>query len=302
MATYALPRFVVLNVPKAGTNTYVCSKNDGLVIDGDDSMFSPHVKIEIERATVDNKYIHLRFSYNNKYWQKNADDNSIVAISNKPEEDTMKSSCTLFESSRQSDELHLTHVKTGWRVMINNSTKAFYVGKNSVGAPLGFADWDTLVKLPQHVAFKGYNGEYLKAYHHEDLNYLQFGSDDPIGTLSGHKVSLMRDGHVRIKSDYWGLFWRNGGNWVFADSDDITANNKDTLFWPIKIDDDIIALRSARNNNFCKRLSTEGKISCLNAAESNLTGETRLEVQELVKEREIYNVRYRMEDARIFGV
>ena len=138
------------------------------------------------------------FLTNNKYWQKNAHRNSIVAISNKPEENTMKPSCTLFESSLQSDELHLTHVKTGWRVMINNFTKAFYVNKNSIGAPLRFVDWDRLVKLPQHVAFKGYNGEYLKAYHHEDLNYLQFGSDDPISTLSGHKVSLMRDDHVRI--------------------------------------------------------------------------------------------------------
>ena len=91
------------------------------------------------------------------------------------------------------------------------------------------------------------------------------------------------------------------GNWIFADSDDITANNKDTLFWPIKIDKNTIALRSARNNHFCKRLSTEGKISCLNAAESNWRGETRVEVQELVREREIYNVRYRMEDARISG-
>ncbi|XP_047942969.1 uncharacterized protein LOC125189777 [Salvia hispanica] len=180
MTTSALPRFVVLNVPKAATNTYVCRKDDGLVIDGGDSTFSPLVKIEIERAT------------------KNADGNSIVAISNKPEENTMKPSCTLFESSLQSDELHLTHVKTGWRVMINNFTKAFYVNKNSIGAPLRFVDWDRLVKLPQHVAFKGYNGEYLKAYHHEDLNYLQFGSDDPISTLSGHKVSLMRDDHVRM--------------------------------------------------------------------------------------------------------
>ena len=91
------------------------------------------------------------------------------------------------------------------------------------------------------------------------------------------------------------------GNWIFADSDDITANNKDTLFWPIKIEGSTIALRNAGNNNFCKRLSDDGMDNCLNAAVSSLTNETRLQVQELVMERKIYNVRYRMEDARIFG-
>ncbi|KAG6398027.1 hypothetical protein SASPL_139477 [Salvia splendens] len=300
MATTALPKFVVLNVPKAATNTYVYRKDDGSVVAGDDDMFSPLVKIEIELAEVDSKHVHLRFSYSNKYWQKSTDDNSIVAVSNKPDEDITKPSCTLFESSLQSGVLYFTHAQTGWRVMMNNSTSAFYVDQNSVGAPLGFVDWDTLVKLPERVAFKGNNGKYLKAYY-DDHNYLQFASDDPNDDLSSHQVSLMSDGHVRIKSDHWGLFWRRSPNWIWADSEDITANNKDTLFWPIKIEGNTIALRNAGNNNFCKRLTLDGMDNCLNAAVSSLTNETRLQVQELVMERKIYNVRYRMEDARIFG-
>ncbi|KAL1538267.1 hypothetical protein AAHA92_27030 [Salvia divinorum] len=260
MATTALPRHVVLNVPKAGTNTYIYREDDGSVVDGNNDMFSEFVKIEIERSKTDNIRVHLRFTYNNRYWQKDADDDSIVAVSTKPEEDTTKPSCTLFEPSQQSDALYFTHVQTGWRVMLNNSTQEFYVDQNSVGAPLEFVDWDTLVKLPKHVAFKGDNGAYLKAYD-VDYNYLQFGSDDPNSVLSGHQ----------------------------------------RLFWPVKVGDNKIALRSAGNNSFCKRLSDDGKDNLLNAAVSTITSEAILEVQELVNEREIYNVRYRIEDGRVYG-
>ncbi|XP_042035013.1 uncharacterized protein LOC121781333 [Salvia splendens] len=302
MATTSLPRLVVFNVPKAGTNTYVYRKDDGSVVDGENDKFSELVKIEVERSKTNNERIHLRFSHKNRYWQKNASDDSIVAVSNKPEEDTTKASCTLFEPVQQSDNVvYLTHIQTGWRVMLNNSTGGFYVDKNSVGAPLGFVDWDTLVKLPKHVAFLGDNGRYLKALGHNGFKYLQFGIDDPNDILSGNEVSLMRDGHVRIKSDLWGSYWRWASNWIYVDSDDVTANNKSTLFWPVKINENTIALRSAGNGLFCKRLTEDGMESCLNAGVSNITSEARLQVQELVMERKIYNVTYRMEDARIYG-
>ncbi|KAL1538271.1 hypothetical protein AAHA92_27033 [Salvia divinorum] len=300
MATIALPRHVVFNVPRAATNTYLYRKDDGSVVDGKDDMFSELVKIEIERSKSDDKRVHLRFSHKNRYWRKNAGDDSIVALSNKPEEDTKKASCTLFEVIQESDVLYFTHVQTGWRVMMNNSTSAFYVVKNSTGAALGFVDWDTLVKLPKHVAFLGDNGKYLKAVQ-DNHNYLQFNSDDPNDILSGHEVTLLRDGHVRLKSDQWGLFWRWADNSIWADSDDITANNKATLFWPVKVDENTIALRSAGNNRFCKRLTDDAMESYLNASVSNITTEAKLKVQELVMERKIYNVRYRMEDARIYG-
>ncbi|XP_057788216.1 uncharacterized protein LOC131005324 [Salvia miltiorrhiza] len=302
MATTALPMYIVMNVPKAATNTYLYRKDDdGSVVDGEDSMFSPLVKIGVQQAAVNTKYVHLLFCYSNRYWQKSYDNNTIVAVSTKPEEDTTKPSCTLFEPTLQADTLYLTHVQTGWRVMMNNSTKGFYVDPNSVGAPLGFVDWDTLVKLPEHLAFKGDNGKYLKAFYTENHNYFQFSSDDPNDGLCGLVVSLMNDGYVRINSDFWSKFWRRSPNWIWADSTDVTANNKDTLFWPVKIDDTTIGLRNAGNNNFCKRLTTEGKTSCLNAGVSNLTTEARLQVQELVMNRKIYNVVYRMEDARIYG-
>ncbi|XP_047960929.1 uncharacterized protein LOC125205823 [Salvia hispanica] len=306
MATSALPRHVVLSVPRAATNTYVYRRDDGTVADGNNDMLSELVKIEIERSRADSTRVHLRFRFTNRYWQKNANDDSIVAVSNKPEEDTTNPSCTLFHTTLQSDNaLYLTHVQTGWRVMVNNSTRVFYVDRSSVGAPLGFLNWDSLVKLPTHVAFKGDNGQYLKAFRDINQNYLQFGSEDPNDVLSGHEVSMMRDGHVRIKSDLWGLFWRwesrSGSDWIWADSDDVTANDDATLFWPVKIDENTIALRSAGNSRFCKRYTTSRLESCLHAGAGSMTIEARVQVEELVTSRKIYDVRYRMEDARIFG-
>ncbi|KAL1538270.1 hypothetical protein AAHA92_27032 [Salvia divinorum] len=318
MATTALPRHVVFTVPKHGTNTYMHSdtyeypddtsayrdtyvfrQDDGFVFEGKDDIFSEQVKIEIEPSKTDDKCVHLRFSHKNKYWQKNAGDDSIVAVSNKPEEDREKESCTLFEVIQESNVLYFTHVQTGWSVTVNNSTRAFYLAQNSFSAALGFVDWDTLVKLPKHVAFLGDNRKYLMAVR-DNHNYLQFGSDDTNDILSGYEVSATYDGHVRIKSDQWGLFWRWADNSIWADSDDVTADDIATLFWPVKIDERTIALRCAGNNKFCKRLTDDTLKNYLNAAATNITTEARLKVQELVMERKIYNVMYRMEDARIY--
>ncbi|XP_057773149.1 uncharacterized protein LOC130992511 [Salvia miltiorrhiza] len=298
----ALPSFIVMSVPMYSGYTYVRRNDDGSAVVGEDSMFSPLVKIELERATTNDKYVHIRFCYNNKYWQKSDGDDGIVALSSKPEEDTTKPSCTLFEVALLMPTLgNFTHVPTGRRVMMNNATKALYVDKaGSEGALLGYMDWSTLVKLPTHVAFKGDNEKYLQAFY-DDHNYLKFKSDDPNYYLCSNTVSLMNDGHVRIKNDHWGMFWRRSPNWIWADSTDLTANNNDTLFWPVKIDADTIALRSAGNNRFCQRLTTDGMESCLNAASSTMAKEARLQVQELVEARSINNVRYRMEDARIYG-
>ena len=73
------------------------------------------------------------------------------------------------------------------------------------------------------------------------------------------------------------------------------------MFWPIKVEDNIIALRNLGNNNFCKRLTTEGKTSCLNAAVRTITIEARLQVYETVLSRRIYNVNFRLMDARIYN-
>ena len=213
--TTALPRLAVLKVPTTNTYVYRTDGDVGSVVDGEIDIFSELVKLEIERSQAASTRVHLRFCFNNKYWQKSADNDSIVAKSNKPEEDATSPSCTLFQPTLQSgDKLYLTHVQTGWRVMVNSSTGALYLDKNGVGTSLAWVGWESLVKLPSHVAFKGNNEQYLKAYD-GDAYYLQFGSTDPNNNLSGHLVTLVPDGHVRLYSNFFKRFWRrDSSNWI----------------------------------------------------------------------------------------
>lgn len=95
----AIPNFIVLLIPAGVSKSYLCCQADGYLGYGDESVFSPLVKIAVEKSTVNNNYVHLRFTYNNKYWQKSKDNNNLVAVSNQPVEDTTDPFCTLFEPS-----------------------------------------------------------------------------------------------------------------------------------------------------------------------------------------------------------
>ncbi|KAG6428926.1 hypothetical protein SASPL_106965 [Salvia splendens] len=307
---FNLPRFIAITTtsyPDKGHFYY--NEGGSTVTLGEQSVFSTLVKIEVERATGNPNYVHLRFCHSNRYWSKSATRNVIIAESKQPVEDTKDPSCTLFQAVQADDEpagvFYLNYVPTGGRLLVDNiETWGLFTEVNppNTYGHLNYVDWSTLVKLPAHVAFKGDNGRFLKGMPWDGYNYLQFSSDDPNEEASGHRVSLMPDGHVRITSDYWdSKFWRRSPNWIWADSDQSSVDDKDTHFWPVIVDDNnTIALRNAGNNNYCGRLSTEGKTDMLNADVQNITKEARLVVQELVSQRNIYNVVYRMQDARIY--
>ncbi|KAI8553380.1 hypothetical protein RHMOL_Rhmol05G0011200 [Rhododendron molle] len=162
-------------------------------------------------------------------------------------------------------------------------------------------DWESLLILPKHIALKGDNGQYLSARWIEGHQYLQFASGDNGDPTVGNEVFITKDGNVRIKNNHFGKFWRRSPNWIWADSNDTTTNNSDTLFSPVKVGDNVVALRNLGNNNFCKRLTTEGKTSCLNAAVTTISREARLVVEELVISRNIDNFKFRLLDARIYN-
>ncbi|KAJ9697185.1 hypothetical protein PVL29_009108 [Vitis rotundifolia] len=82
--------------------------------------------------------------------------------------------------------------------------------------------------------------------------YLEFASSDNGDPTVGNEVFTTHDGSVRIKSDYFGRFWRRSPNWIWADSDDSTTNNSDTLFWPVTADKNVVALRNFGNEQFLK--------------------------------------------------
>ncbi|KAL1551588.1 hypothetical protein AAHA92_19410 [Salvia divinorum] len=307
-----LPKLITIKTTSYPDKGFLYYNEKGSSVNlGEQSVFSTLVKIEVERAKSNNNYVHLRFSNSNRYWSKRADSNVIIAKSRQPVEDTTDPSCTLFQpvqvTGAAAGVFYLNYVPTGGRLLIDSS-KTIWGVFVKVKPPedygyLTFVDWSALVKLPGHVAFKGDNGRFLRGVSKDRRKYLQFSSDDPNDWSSGHRVSLMPDGHVQITSDHWGgQFWRRSPNWIWADANQSSINNRDTHFWPVKVDNNnTIALRNAGNNQYCKRLTTEGKTSMLNAAVPNITKEARLVVQELVSQRNIYNVRYRMEDARILN-
>uniref|UniRef100_A0ACD5U770 Uncharacterized protein n=1 Tax=Avena sativa TaxID=4498 RepID=A0ACD5U770_AVESA len=161
-------------------------------------------------------------------------------------------------------------------------------------------------QLPKRVCFKGDNGNYMAAVTPpgEDYVFLQFYvyPQDKNDKRCSHTIYPNRDGTIRIKSDYYGKFWRRSPNWIWVDSDDQSSNNPDTLFRPVKLDGEgMYALQNVGNDNYCHRLTCDYKQSCLNASSPSIHNEACLKMEEAVLSRRIYDVRYRTEDAKIQG-
>ncbi|XP_047069390.1 natterin-3-like [Lolium rigidum] len=158
-------------------------------------------------------------------------------------------------------------------------------------------------QLPRRVVFKGDNGNYMAAVTPpgEDYVFLQFYADKTnprcIHTIYPHIC-----GTVRIKSDYYGKFWRRSPNWIWVDCNDQSSDHPDTVFRPVKLDGEgMYALQNLGNSYYCKRLTCDYKQSCLNADSPYIVNEARLKMEEAVLSRRIYDVCYRTEDAKIQG-
>ncbi|XP_057796720.1 uncharacterized protein LOC131012739 [Salvia miltiorrhiza] len=302
LAADAIPRFIVVKSKVYSDKGNAYFKADGTgggsVLLGEADVFSTVAKIEAERSTSSNSYINLRFCYSNRYWARKANSNLIVADSDQPDEDTTKPTCTLFEPVKVDDFFYLIHVQSGGHLLMDTATLAFYVESNPISeqAYLTFVDWNSLVKLPPRIAIKGDNEKYIKNFN----GSLQFASDDANKEDSSYVVELRPNGNVQIRlagdeDAYWALS-HTVNSWI----DMVDPFNEQNQFWPVKIDEKSIALRSVDNNNFCRRLSAEGAVDCLSASATTITNEAIMQVQEQVLGRTIYNVRYEMEYARIF--
>ncbi|KAI9077499.1 hypothetical protein K1719_040521 [Acacia pycnantha] len=313
----SLPRFVVLK--SNYNNKYLRYIQEDVQVHGflqfsGEEVVSPYVKFEVERAKGGNGLVHIRCCYNNKYWVRWTQNHWwIVAGADEPEEDQSKWSCTLFKpiyvDADDTKTVRFLHVQLGhyaclWRIAAPFASCLFAgseIPNNDSCDVCTIVDWESLLIMPKHVAFKGDNGQYLSARWIEGHEYLQFGSNDVGDPTVGNEIFTTFDGNIRVKSDHFDKFWRRSPNWIWADSNDTTNNNSDTLFWPIKVDNNVVALRNLGNNNFCKRLTTEGETSCLNAGVSTISKEAQIEVEELVISRQIYNVNFRLLDARIYS-
>lgn len=307
---FASPRYIVLkshqNNKYLGFDLEKGEYKDGYLKFSETRVVSPYAKFEVEiaqRGGIDG-LVHIRSCQNNKYLV--SDDTSITATAKKPEEDLSKKSCTLFKLISVDDaanEVQIVHVQSRKYLWVIHETPNLFTSEHLDEYSrdmFTIIDWEYLVFLPRHVAFKGNNGKYLCLRQIEGHPYLQFSSGDIGDAGVTMEVFMNNDGSIRIKPACSDKFWRRSPNWIWADSEDTGSNNKDTLFRPFKVNDQTIALRNLGNNNFCKSLSKEGKTNCLNADVSSITKEVQLQVEVPVLERKIYNFKYDLDNCRIY--
>uniref|UniRef100_A0A0A0K970 Agglutinin domain-containing protein n=1 Tax=Cucumis sativus TaxID=3659 RepID=A0A0A0K970_CUCSA len=273
-----------------------------------DQALTPFTKFEIE-PDKNGKYWHIKCCYNNKYLASSNDYNRFVRpFVSKPSENDTSWPCTLFNIIQgptvgtyylfdvllQTYACRCTSCKNHPNVL---TTRYKQDEKHHGDKLLLLVDFENIIRLPKYVTFK--NGDkFLAAYPYNYTTYLQFNAHDVGDPRVSQEVFNVGDGTIRIKNESTKMFWRRDPNWIKADSDDQTENDKNTLFWPIKIAKNKVALRNVANGMFCRNLSADGKSNFLNSNIDSITQDAELEIVDPIISREIYNIQYRTMDAR----
>ncbi|KAK8963666.1 hypothetical protein KSP40_PGU016834 [Platanthera guangdongensis] len=311
----SLPRFIALESAALEKFMYFVEDDvdlHGALIANGETIISPYAKFEVERARSGGNHVNIRSCYNNKYLTRGSRRNIVMICceANEPQEDTSLRTCTLFQpvftTIQNRNFIRLIFAFDGRYANVTNRNQPpqNFLAFNSSAVNRGLftvSDWELLYIIPKYVTFKGDNEEFLSARTMHRQSFLQFASEDIGDPTVGHEVFHLRDGSVRLKSNHFGRFWRRSPDWILADSADTTDNNIDTVFWPIRVSNNVVALRNLGNNRFCSRLTALLITNCLNAAVSTISREARLEVHETVLSRDISNVQFRLLDARIYG-
>ncbi|XP_071740200.1 uncharacterized protein [Rutidosis leptorrhynchoides] len=329
MAMTLLPRFFVLESGgrylSLTENQSSASVPSGFLKFDEEQIWSPRVKFEVERAKSVGvqEMVHIRSCYNNKYWEvlpAAANSTRVISASGeKPEEDRSKESCTLFKihsALTSNTAVRLQFVQNGMdagRLLPNSVYNVTIHGgmtvsdeftNNGLSKEFNVTNWETLVILPKEVSFKSeeLDGNYLcSRILDRRYPYQRFESGLDVGDpLVAKELFPTPNGNYRIKDMHFGKFWRLGGNWIWADAEEDSSNNNDTLFSIVKISDTVMGLRNLGNNRFCGAVTKEGKTDCLNADYPTISRQTRLMIEERVLHREISDIKYRLSDSRIY--
>ncbi|KAI3945532.1 hypothetical protein MKW98_018349 [Papaver atlanticum] len=309
-----LPKFIILqsnyNNKYLHFNDAISEMPDALQFNGDYS-FGLETRFEVESATIGGGLIHIRSMYNNKYWSRGQSNNWITSGATKPEEDRSKWSCTLFQpvfvNSGDNRTVRFRHINTGhyvclWRIPGRPTNECLLASNSSPDKDqcdvCTIIDWESVVVFPNRIVIKSNNGLYLRT-----------GSDRFMGFSNGslgsedleYEVTPSRNGGIRVKTIRYGNYWRDDdhSDWVFADVSSHGIHHTNTVFLPVKLEKNVIALRCLKNNLYCRRYSYSGKVNCLATVTSYIDGETRMVIEEPVLSRKIENVNYRLTDARI---
>ncbi|XP_021905328.1 uncharacterized protein LOC110820206 [Carica papaya] len=281
----ALPKFIVLK--SKYNNQYLRYVQDDSQVHSflqfsGENVVSPFTKLEVVSAKIEG-LVHLKCCYNNRYlvrWSPNHW--WLVGAADEPEEDQSKWSCTLFKPSSVDRSASIDKDYCDVCIVI---------------------DVESLFVLPKYVGFKTEEyGKYLRGHTIETKPYLQFEANDASDAATWHEASFTSDGSLHLKSNHFDKLWKlSSGSWILADADDSAASKEETLFWPIKVNDDVVVIRKLGNNNYCKRFTEGIRLSCLRAVDTEISRFSRLQVKELVVSRKISNVKFHTRDARIYG-
>ncbi|TYI38359.1 hypothetical protein ES332_A02G021400v1 [Gossypium tomentosum] len=152
-----------------------------------------------------------------------------------------------------------------------------------------------LIIAPKYVAFKGHNNKYLCVRE----NYLAFSADDIGETTVACETFVTDDRKVHIKFICAGKFWWADPKWIWVGYED-PRNNDGTTHRPVKVDDKTIGLINLGNNNFCTTLTGQNDVAWLSPAVPTITKEAKLTVEEPVLTRDIYDVKYDLDNSRVY--
>ncbi|KAK8490807.1 hypothetical protein V6N13_128841 [Hibiscus sabdariffa] len=309
-----LPRFIVIEtVDRIGYLSYIREggEADGFMRFMEPKVTAPYAKFEVESSETEG-LVHIRSCQNNKYWQRMNIPHVpwghwIATGSKEKEEDRSKEWCTLFEFipvDPAKNKFRIMHVQSDRYLCsplmddpkFDHGLLSYHKEFDYQNADVfTIIDWSSLLILPKHVVFKGDNDKYMYLYR-DTLPY--FGTYDIGVPTAAFEILPTNDGNIRIKCSKTGKFFRcENSKWIHVDK--TSADNPDTIFRPVKIDDQKIALISLSNNNFCKRLSDDGYGDALAADITSATKETQLTVEEPVLTREIYDIKYDVLNSRV---
>ncbi|CAI0397182.1 unnamed protein product [Linum tenue] len=269
----ALPRFMVLYSESVGK--YLRHPSIGLAIGvAADKAWEPQAKFEVEPSAAHPSMVHIKCSYNNKYLQPIGPDLAIggwiCPMADRPNENLVDWRCTLFQPEFRNHDATV--------VQLLHTQRGRYV--------------TTLLVLPKHLAFKVNYYGYLGLIEGDELSFLRFEIDDQGERSVASEVVPLPDGtSIRIKNVSRGAYWRQNGeasDFVLAE-DDLTTPGPDSLFQPIKVDDQTIVLRNLGNNRFASRDGYYLRASEIEPFFSDLT------LYELVSSRRIKDIEFLLE-------
>ncbi|KAM0891613.1 hypothetical protein ACQ4PT_026289 [Festuca glaucescens] len=288
----------------------------------------------VERSEEEEGLMHVQCCYNNKYWapvqvQDSGRSRWIMGTADEPEEDLSSPSCTLFQALPGKDKdnsirfLHSGKQKFACVVSIGDKTymqlddgddQENKSGNFTVGFPQEF---------PKHVAFRGDNGKYLSIKPLSTLdnigliilqivifevilptttmvfcqNLLRFQMKKIKDARAIFTTFINADGTVRIKSNAGGFWRRNSTDMILTPLVQQDDNDPDSLF-EVVTRDGFIALRNLGNNKFCRSIGEE---NVLGACDDSISKWAKLKLEVPVKSREISDVKFNLDEARIYN-